>query len=76
MAITYGSAEIQLRAQGFGEAGLWIGGGYECTHFWADPKRKFVGIIMSQNNEVQAPGYELNDRFRGALYEQFWEKER
>lgn len=55
-----------------GEAGLWIGGGYECTYFWADPKRNFVGIIMSQNNEVRPPGYELNDRFRGALYQQFW----
>jgi CubicO group peptidase (beta-lactamase class C family) len=55
-----------------GEAGLWIGGGYECTYFWADPKRNFVGIIMSQNNEVRAPGYELNDKFRGALYEQIW----
>ena len=48
----------------------WIGGGYECTHFWADPKRNFVGIIMSQNNEVRAPGYELNDKFRGELYKQ------
>ena len=55
-----------------GEAGLWIGGGYECTYFWADPKRNFVGIIMSQNNEVREPGYELNDKFRGALYEQIW----
>jgi CubicO group peptidase (beta-lactamase class C family) len=61
-----------------GEAGLWIGGGYECTYFWADPKRNFVGIIMSQNNEVREPGYELNDKFRGALYKQIWgvEKEK
>ncbi|MFY0607661.1 MAG: beta-lactamase family protein [Cyclobacteriaceae bacterium] len=58
-----------------GEAGLWIGGGYECTYFWADPKRNFVGIIMSQNNEVFPPGYELNDKFRGALYKQLWENE-
>lgn len=55
-----------------GEAGLWIGGGYECTYFWADPKRNFVGIIMSQNNEVRPPGYELNDKFRGELYQQIW----
>ena len=55
-----------------GEAGLWIGGGYECTSFWADPNRNFVGIIMSQNNEVRPPGYELNDKFRGALYKQLW----
>jgi len=63
-----------MRIKEQGEAGLWIGGGYECTHFWADPKRNFVGIIMSQNNEVRAPGYELNDKFRGALYQQFWER--
>lgn len=61
-----------MRIMNQGEAGLWIGGGYECTYFWADPKRNFVGIIMSQNNEVRAPGYELNDKFRGALYEQIW----
>ena len=59
-----------------GDAGLWIGGGYECTHFWADPKRNFVGIIMSQNNEVRATGYELNDQFRGTLYKQFWEEDK
>ena len=27
-----------MRIKEHGEAGLWIGGGYECTHFWADPK--------------------------------------
>jgi len=65
-----------MRIKEQGEAGLWIGGGYECTHFWADPKRNFVGIIMSQNNEVRPPGYELNDKFRGALYKQIWESEK
>ena len=65
-----------MRVKKQGEAGLWIGGGYECTHFWADPNRKFVGLIMSQNNEVRDPGYKLNDQFRGALYEQFWEMEK
>ena len=63
------------RINGYGDAGLWIGGGYECTHFWVDPKRKFVGLIMSQNNEVRPPGYDLNDAFRGALYQQFWARE-
>lgn len=58
-----------------GEAGLWIGGGYECTYFWADPKRNFVGIIMSQNNAVRKPGYELNDSFRSAVYQQIWASE-
>ncbi|MEP0986869.1 serine hydrolase domain-containing protein [Ekhidna sp.] len=64
-----------MRIMNQGEAGLWIGGGYECTYFWADPKRNFVGIIMSQNNEVRPPGYELNDKFRGELYQQLWESE-
>ena len=59
-----------MRIKGQGDAGLWIGGGYESTHFWADPKREFVGVILSQANFVQAPGYEMNDAFRGALYEQ------
>jgi CubicO group peptidase (beta-lactamase class C family) len=64
-----------MRIKEQGEVGLWIGGGYECTHFWADPKRKFVGIVMSQNHEVRAPGYHLNDAFRGALYKQIWAQE-
>ena len=64
-----------MRIKEQGEAGLWIGGGYECTYFWADPKRNFVGIIMSQNNEVRPQGYELNDKFRAALYKQLWENE-
>lgn len=65
-----------MRIKEQGEAGLWIGGGYECTYFWADPKRNFVGIIMSQNNEVREPGYELNDKFRGELYQQIWANEK
>lgn len=65
-----------MRINKQGDAGLWIGGGYECTYFWADPKRNFVGIIMSQNNEVRPPGYELNDKFRGELYKQLWENEK
>lgn len=64
-----------MRIKKQGEAGLWIGGGYECTHFWVDPKRNYVGIIMSQNNEVLPEGYELNDKFRGELYKQLWAKE-
>lgn len=64
-----------MRIKEQGEAGLWIGGGYECTYFWADPKRNFVGIIMSQNNKVRAPGYEIYDEFKGILYKQFWKTE-
>ena len=65
-----------MRIKKQGDAGLWIGGGYESTHFWVDPKRNFVGIIMSQNNEVRAPGYKLNDTFRGELYKQLWNFEK
>lgn len=62
-----------MRIKGQGDAGLWIGGGYEGTHFWADPKREFVGVIMTQMFWVQAPGYGKDDAFRGALYEQLLE---
>lgn len=64
-----------MRVQGYGDAGLWIGGGYESTHFWADPKRKIVGVTMSQANFIQSPGYEMNDRFRGEIYQQIWAQE-
>lgn len=64
-----------MRINNYGEAGLWIGGGYESTHFWVDPRRNFVGIIMSQMSFTQAPGYYMNDKFRGALYEQIWAAE-
>ncbi len=57
-----------MRINGQGDAGLWIGGGYEGTHFWVDPKRELVGVIMSQANFVPAPGYGRDDSFRGALY--------
>ena len=65
-----------MRINQQGDAGLWIGGGYESTHFWADPKREFVGVILSQANFVQAPGYEMNDKFRGELYRQLFEMEK
>ena len=61
-----------MRIKEQGEAGLWIGGGYENTHFWVDPKRNFVAIIMSQVNWNTPEGYTRNNRFRGALYKQFW----
>ncbi len=65
-----------MRINEAGDSGLWIGGGYECTSFWADPRRNFVGVIMSQNNEVRSPGYKLNDDFRGAVYQQLWTSEK
>ena len=64
-----------MRINKQGDSGLWIGGGYESTLFWADPKRKFVCILMSQNNQVKAPGWEITDKFRGTLYEQLFSNE-
>ena len=61
-----------MRIKEAGEAGLWIGGGYEATHFWIDPKREFVGVIMSQMSFAQPAGYKRDDEFRGAVYKQFW----
>jgi CubicO group peptidase (beta-lactamase class C family) len=56
-----------------GEAGpgpLWIGGGYEGTHFWVDPDRGFVGIIMSQIVQVPKSGHGRDETIRKAIYEQ------
>lgn len=64
-----------MRIKRTGDAGLWIGGGYEGTHFWIDPKRKFVGIIMTQISFAQPAAYTMTDQFRGALYKQLFESE-
>ena len=58
-----------------GEAGLWIGGGYEGTHFWVDPKREFVAVIMSQMFWIPEGGWGRDEAFRGELYKQFWAAE-
>ncbi|MCY3564865.1 MAG: serine hydrolase [Gammaproteobacteria bacterium] len=58
-----------------GEEGLWVGGGYEGTHFWVDPKREFVGIIMSQIFWINEDGWFRDETFRGELYRQFWAAE-
>lgn len=57
--------------RGIGDEGLWIGGGYEGTHFWIDTKRRFVGTIMTQIFWVYdgAYGYSKDNRIRGAIYE-------
>ena len=57
--------------RGIGDEGLWIGGGYEGTHFWIDTKRGFVGTIMTQIFWVYdgAYGYSKDNRIRGAIYE-------
>ena len=65
-----------MRIKGTGDAGLWIGGGYEGTHFWVDPKRKFVGIIMTQMFWLQPGGYNMTDAIRGEIYRQIFEAEK
>ena len=64
---------MQLNNQG--EEGLWVGGGYEGTHFWIDPKRRFVALIMSQIFWIPEAGHGMQNEFRGALYQQFWASE-
>ena len=64
-----------LKNDGKGDSGLLQGGGYESTSFWIDPKRKLVGLLMTQTN--QSPdhvglGSGLYDEFRGALYREFF----
>ena len=63
------------RERGQGDEGLWVGGGYEGTHFWVDPEREFVGIIMSQIFWINEGGYGRDEAFRGELYRQLWEAE-
>ncbi|MFT6855858.1 MAG: CubicO group peptidase (beta-lactamase class C family) [Cyclobacteriaceae bacterium] len=64
-----------MRIKGQGDKGLWIGGGYEGTHFWVDPKREFVGVIMSQMSFAQPKAYGRDDAFRGEVYRQIFENE-
>ncbi len=53
-----------------GTGGLWMGGGYEGTHYWIDPTRRLIGIIMSQVHEVPESGWGMADAFREELYRQ------
>ncbi len=64
-----------LRKRGWGEEGLWQGGGYEGTQFWIDSKREFVGVVMTQIHHVPNGGWDMYNDFRGALYKQFWNNE-
>ena len=68
------TSEKQLEL-GYGDAGLWMGGGYEQTHFWVDPKRKFVGVIMTQMFDTPPQGMNRDNLVRGAMYQQIFEKE-
>tara|TARA_B100001093_G_scaffold497546_1_gene544606 strand:+ start:15252 stop:16601 length:1350 start_codon:yes stop_codon:yes gene_type:complete len=65
-----------VKEQGYGDDGLWTGGGYEGTHFWIDPKRDFVGLIMSQMHETPKQGYNRDNVIRGEIYKQIFENEK
>lgn len=55
---------------GYGDEGLWRGGGYEQTNFWVDPKRDLVAVIMTQMFAVPEAGHNRDNRIRGAIYQQ------
>lgn len=61
-----------LKAMGIGEAGLWVGGGYEGTYFWIDRKRNFVGLVMTQLFRMQTSPADV---FRKAVYQELWAHE-
>ena len=62
------------RELGHGDEGLWSGGGYEGTHFWIDPKRDFVGLIMTQMFETPRAGHGRDNEIRGEVYKQIFKK--
>jgi len=49
--------------------GLWIGGGYEGTHFWVDTERELIGLVMSQVHNRPEAGNGVNEAVRDAIYE-------
>lgn len=53
-----------------GVGGLWIGGGYEGTHFWIDVERGLVGLIMSQVFAAPDAAGGRDERLREAFYRQ------
>lgn len=60
---------------GYGDEGLWRGGGYEQTNFWVDPKRDFVAVIMTQMFGVPPQGHNRDNTLRGAIYQQIFKQE-
>ena len=63
------------KEKGYGDEGLWTGGGYEGTHFWIDPKRDFVGLIMTQMFETPKAGHGRDNEIRGEVYKQIFKQE-
>ncbi|MEM9303154.1 MAG: serine hydrolase domain-containing protein [Pseudomonadota bacterium] len=58
----------RLHDGSFGPAPLWIGGGYEGTHFWVDPERELVGVIMTQAHGIGEEGWHKDELIRQAIY--------
>ena len=52
---------------------LYLGGGYEGTHHWIDPKREFVGVIVSQIFSLPESGSGRDGAIRQAVYQQLVE---
>lgn len=66
----------RLSTGDYGPAPLWVGGGYEGTHFWIDPEREIVGVIMTQVFEAPPQGRNRDERIRMAIYEQLgWDSD-
>ena len=65
-----------VKEKGEGDKGLWRGGGYEGTHFWIDPKRDFVGVIMSQMFETPKSGEGRDGKIVGEIYRQIFNNEK
>ena len=65
-----------MRINKTGDAGLWLGGGYEGTHFWIDPHRDFVAVIMTQLFWIQPGGYGKDNDLREALYRNLLKEEK
>ena len=63
------------KEKAYGDEGLWTGGGYEGTHFWIDPKRDFVGLIMTQMFETPKAGHGRDNEIRGEVYTQIFKNE-
>lgn len=65
-----------VKEKGEGDAGLWRGGGYEGTHFWIDPKRDFVGVILSQMFQTPKSGEGRDGKIVGEVYRQIFKNEK
>ena len=64
-----------IRERGEGDEGIWIGGGFELTHYWIDPMRDFVGVIMTQMYWLQEGGIGMHETIRAEVYRQLWAEE-